>query len=181
MGRVDCLVAVAQISVGDEIEEIVRAGAANDSTGIKAERPPDCVAQRRRGAVRIILEMLRDGRIGGLGLRTGSERRLVGRKLEYARDALRRAFAGHIGLDIEHAGSRLGAREALGSHAKILSPVAYYRAGVGRVVTAETVYRVEWLPTRVAARTEAPASISACVTPAIPPGGSDTSRAPPSK
>ena len=45
MGRVDRLVAVREIGVRDEVQKIVRAGAADDAVGIKPERSPDRLAQ----------------------------------------------------------------------------------------------------------------------------------------
>ncbi len=111
---VDRLVAVGQIGVGDEIEQIVGAGAADDAVGIEPESAPDRLAQLGRGAVRIVLEMLGERAIGGDRLRARAERRLVRGKLDHARDAGRRAPARHIGIDGEHAGARL--RTKRGGH-----------------------------------------------------------------
>ena len=47
-----------EIGVGDQIEQIVGAGAADDAVGIEAEGAADRLAQRGRRAVRIVLQML---------------------------------------------------------------------------------------------------------------------------
>src|SRR5258707_15887 len=71
---------------------------------------PDRLAQRGGGAVRIVLQMVGHGSVGSERLRARPERGLVRGELEHARDAGRRALARHIGVDIEHAGSRLRAQ-----------------------------------------------------------------------
>jgi hypothetical protein len=111
---VDRLVAVGQIGVGDQIEQIVGAGAADDAVGVEPESAPDRLAQLGRGAVRVILEMLGERPIGGDRLRARAERRLVRGKLDHARHAGRGASARHIGIDGEHAGARL--RTKRGGH-----------------------------------------------------------------
>src|ERR1700728_3852466 len=95
------------------MQQIVGARAADDAVGIEPEGAPDRLAQVARRAVRIVLQMIGPGPIGGNGARARSERRLVRRQLEYLGDPRRFALAGHIGLDIEHAGPRLGTH---GSH-----------------------------------------------------------------
>ena len=104
---VDRLVAVLQIGARQQVEQIVGAGAADDAGRIEAERAADRLAQFGRCAVRIILQMPPDRRVGLDRLRARAERRLVRRELEDLRDAGRAALARHIGLDVEHAGTRL--------------------------------------------------------------------------
>ena len=65
VGGVDRLVTVAEIGVGDEVQQIVRAGAADDAAGIEPEGVSDRFAQRGRGAVGIILQVIGDRAIGG--------------------------------------------------------------------------------------------------------------------
>ena len=110
MRGVDRLVAVGEIGARQQIEQIVGAGAADDAGGIEPERAADRLAQLGRRAVRIILEMLADRVVGRDRLRARPERRLVGRQLEDLGDARRAALAGHIGVDVEHAGARLRTR-----------------------------------------------------------------------
>ncbi len=107
VGGVDRLVTVAEIGVGDQVQQIVRAGAADDAAGIEPEGAPDRFAQRGGGAVGIVLEMLGNRAIGGDCFRAGAERRLVRRQLEHAGNAGCRALARDIGIDREHAGTRL--------------------------------------------------------------------------
>ncbi len=114
VGGVNRLVAVAQIGVGNQVQKVVGARAADDAAGIEPERAPDCLAQRGRVAVGIILQVLTDGVIGGDRLRARSERGFVGRQLEHAGDAGRLALARHVGIDREHAGARL--RTLQGGH-----------------------------------------------------------------
>ena len=65
VGGMDRFIAVAEIGVGDEIQEIVRAGAADDSLGVKPEGAADRFAQRGRRTVGIVLQVLADRAIGG--------------------------------------------------------------------------------------------------------------------
>ncbi len=104
---VDRLVAVLQVRARKEIEQIVGAGAAHQPIRIEAERSPDRLAQFGRGAIRVILQMPADRVVGFDRMRTCAERRLVRRELEDFRDAGRVALARHVGLDVEHAGTRL--------------------------------------------------------------------------
>src|SRR6516225_2906322 len=50
----DRLVAVAKIGGGNEMQEVVGTGAANDPVGVESEGAADCIAQRGRGAVGIV-------------------------------------------------------------------------------------------------------------------------------
>src|SRR5262249_589536 len=109
VGRMDRLVTVAQIGVGDEVEQVIGAGSAHDAVGIEPEGVSDGLAEGRRRAVRIVLQMVGDGAIGGDRLWTRAQRGLVRGQLEYARDAGGGASARHVRVDSEHAGSRLWA------------------------------------------------------------------------
>ena len=113
MRGVDRLVAIDQIGVRQQMQEIVGAGAADDAVGIEPERVPDRLAQLDGRTVRIILEMIGGGLVGRDRARARPERRLVRRQLEYLGHARRAALAGHIGRDIEHAGTGFWTR---GSH-----------------------------------------------------------------
>ena len=110
---VDRLVAVDEIGLRQQMQEIVGAGAADDALGIEPERMPDRLAQIARRTVRIILEMIGGGLVGRDRARARPERRLVRRQLEYLGHARCAALAGHIGRDIEHAGPGFWTR---GSH-----------------------------------------------------------------
>ena len=78
MRRVDRLIAIAQIGVGNEVQQIVRARAANNALGIKPEGAADCLTQRDRGAVGIVLQMRAGCTVGSDRLGTGAERSLIG-------------------------------------------------------------------------------------------------------
>ena len=99
-----------EIGVGEQIEDLVRAGAADDAVGIEPEGAADRLAQHARGAFRIVLEMVDRVLVGLLRLGRGPERRLVGRELEHLAARLRhRALAGRVGRNVEDAGIRHGA------------------------------------------------------------------------
>ena len=107
MRGVDRLVAVAEVGARDQIKQVVGAGAADDARRIEPEDVADRLAQIRSRPVRIILQVFGHRAIGGDGARARPHRRLVGGQLEHLGDARRIALAGHIGLDVEHAGARL--------------------------------------------------------------------------
>ena len=123
---VDRLVAVGEIRARQQVQQIVGARAAHDAIRIEAERAPDRFAQLAGRAIRIILKVRADGLVGRDRLRARPERRLVRRQLEHLRDARRAALARHIGLDIEHAGSRLGTH---GRHCELLFFLASRKRG----------------------------------------------------
>ena len=100
---VDRLVAVGEIGPRQQIEQIVGACATHDARRIEPKHTADRVAQLRRRAVRVILEVLADGVVGSDRLRARAERRLVGRQLENLVDARRAALAGYVGVDFKHA------------------------------------------------------------------------------
>ena len=116
---VDRLVAAAEIGVRQQVQQLVGAGAADDARRDRARRrgrspraarsPSRPDSPRRCSPTRLI----------GLDrLRARPERRLVGGQLEDLRDARRAALAGHIGVDLEHAGARL---RALGRGHRVIS------------------------------------------------------------
>ena len=106
----DRLVALAEIGVRQQVEDFIRAGAADDAVGVEAEGAADRLAQHPRGAFRIVLQMRRDVLVNGHGLRRRPERRLVGRQLEHLAARLRhRGLARRVGRNIEDAGIRHGA------------------------------------------------------------------------
>src|SRR5262249_56337731 len=78
------------------------------------ERTADRLAQRGRVAVGVVLQVLTDGVIGGDRLRARPERGFVRRELEHAGDAGCLALARNVGIDREHAGTRL--RTLQGGH-----------------------------------------------------------------
>ena len=110
VGGGDRLVAVAQIGVRQQIEDFVRAGAADDAVGIEPVGAADRLAQHPRGAFRIVLQMRGRLRVDFLRLRRRPERGLVGGQLEHLAARLRhRRLAGRVGRNIENAGIRHGA------------------------------------------------------------------------
>ena len=110
MRGVDRLVAVDQIGVRKQMQQIVRARTADDAVGIEPERAPDRLTQLACRAVRIVLKVVGGGLIGRDRLRARPERRLVRRQFYHLGHARRAAFTGHIGLDLEHAGPGLRTR-----------------------------------------------------------------------
>ena len=109
MGRVDRLVAIPEVGACEQIEQIIRARAADNAVGIEPESVTDRFAQCRRRAVRIILEMFADRAVGGDRVRARPQRGFVGGQLEHFGDSRRGALARNIGGDVEHAGARLRA------------------------------------------------------------------------
>ena len=73
----DRLVAVAEIGIGDEVEQIVGAGAADDLPGVEPEGAADGFAQCARGPVGILRQMRADRSVGGDRPGARAERRLV--------------------------------------------------------------------------------------------------------
>ena len=61
MGGVDRLVAVGEIGARDQVEQVVGARAADDAVGVEPEGAADRLAQRGRGAVGVVLQVLGDG------------------------------------------------------------------------------------------------------------------------
>ena len=106
----DRLVALAEIGVRQQIEDFVRAGAADDAVGIEPVGAADRLAQHPRSAFRIVFEMRRRLLVDFLRLRRRPERGLVGGQLEHLAARLRhRRLAGRVGRNIEDAGIRHGA------------------------------------------------------------------------
>ena len=85
----DRLVAMAEIGVRQQIEDFVRAGAADDAVGVEPEGAADRLAQHPRGAFRIVLQMRRRLLVDFHRLRRRPERGLVGRQLEHLAARLR--------------------------------------------------------------------------------------------
>src|SRR5271155_577385 len=86
------------------MQKIVGARPANNAVGIQAEGTSDGFAQFYGRAVGIILQMRGGGLVDRDDARTRPERRFVRRQLEHFGGAWRAALAGHVGLDVEHAG-----------------------------------------------------------------------------
>ena len=180
MRGVDRLVAVGEIGARQQIQQVVGAGAADDAVGIEPERAPDRLAQLARRAVRIILaDASATDLIGRDRARARPERRLVRRQLEHLGDARRAALAGHIGLDIEHAGPGLGTHR---SH-RLLSLFSLSRHPSG----GGSAFRRDRIAGRVAADEGRGADRGAEPRPAhrrqrsMPPRSTETSKAAPSK
>ena len=108
VGGVDRLVARPDEGVGEQVEKLVRAGAAHDARGIEPERAPDCFAQLGRRAVGIFVQALGLRHIGFDRLAPRPERRLVRGQLEHPGDAGSAALARHVSVDRHHAGARFG-------------------------------------------------------------------------
>src|SRR5262249_59812528 len=77
----DRLVAIDEISVSEQVQEIVGPRTADDTVGVESERSPDRLAQIARRTVRIIFEVIRPALVGRNRARARSKRRLVGRQL----------------------------------------------------------------------------------------------------
>src|SRR4029079_16148307 len=174
MGGGDRLVALFEIGMRQQIEDLVRAGAADDAVRIEPEGAADRLAQDAGCAFRIILQMCGGLLVDGKRLRRRPERRLVGGQFEHLAARLRhRALAGGVGRNIEDAGVRHGAGHLYQNSGW---------EGLYRALTAPfggTVYRVAWLPTRADERTEAPASIRAVLIFSSPTPVIDTKSAAP--
>src|SRR5690606_12533116 len=100
-------VAPAEIALGQKVQQIVRAIAADDLGGVNAVNFAERLAQEARSAIRIDLEIGTDAGIGLDGAGTGAQRALIGRELDGLRTR-RGRFARDIGGNIEDAGLRLG-------------------------------------------------------------------------
>ena len=110
VGGGDRLIALAEIGVRQQIEDFVRARAADDAVGVEAVGAADRLAQHPRGAFRIVFEMRSRLLVDLDRLRRRPERGLVGRQLEHLAARLRyRRLAGRVGRNIETAGIRHGA------------------------------------------------------------------------
>ena len=92
------LVAHSGVAQGDKVEQLVRAGPADDPRRVDLVELADRLAQRGAVAVRIAV---RSGRLGARGerRRAGPERVLVGRELGEHPPVRARAPAGNIGVD----------------------------------------------------------------------------------
>ena len=103
----DALVARTHIGMGDQRQEFIGARTADEPVRIEPVAGRDRLAQTRGGTVRIELEMVEGpDRLGRL--RRGAERGLVRGELMDLRNPCGLALAGHIGLDLHHAGTGLG-------------------------------------------------------------------------
>src|SRR3984893_5765115 len=107
VGGVDGFVAVPEIGVSDQIQEIIRSGPAHNAVGIKPEGATYGFSQRRGRPVGIILQAIRHFTVRCYGVRTRPQRCLVGRKLEHLGNTWGRALPRHIGIDRAHAWRRL--------------------------------------------------------------------------
>ncbi|RXT27701.1 hypothetical protein B5U98_02605 [Bosea sp. Tri-39] len=103
------LVAIAEIDLGDQLQQFVRAGAADDAVGVEAVAAGDRLAQLRRRAVGIEFKLAGKVAIGRDRLGARAERGLVGGELVQLDAGRSRGLAGDIGLDVEDAGTRDGA------------------------------------------------------------------------
>jgi len=77
MLAVDRLVARAQIGVGEELQELVGAGAADDVLWLQAIAAGDRLAESRGAAIGIALEFGGRRPIGGDGGGAGAKRRFI--------------------------------------------------------------------------------------------------------
>ena len=112
---VNRLVTRLEEGIGEQVEDVVRTGAADDPAGIQAEGIADRLAKRRRAAVGIEMELLRGRLVGGDRRGARAERRLVGGELVQLRPAGRLGAARHIRRDVEDAAAR-GRPRGSGSH-----------------------------------------------------------------
>src|SRR5262249_34541484 len=109
--------------------------------------------------VGVVFQVFADRVIGGDRLWAGAERRFIRRQLEYTGDARCRASARNIGIDCEHAGTRLRTLQDRHFTLRNQRPVE-----IGRAPWGEPLCRVACLPTRAAVRTETPVLTSVSVT-----------------
>ncbi len=108
------LVARPDIGLGEEVQQLVRAGAADDAAldrALAAGRSPRAARSRCRPGRRRACCACRG--VGGERLRARAQRRLVRGELVDLGAARRGALAGHIGLDVEDAGRGVGRSGAL--------------------------------------------------------------------
>ncbi len=98
----DRFVAGAEIGLGEQVQQFVGARAADDPVGVEPVGGRDCLAQRRRGAVRIACEFpgARLERLNGFGTRP--EWGFIGRQDDRIGITLGLVAAGDIGLDIHN-------------------------------------------------------------------------------
>ena len=75
--RVDALLTRSEVAMRDQVEQLVRAGAADNARRVEAVLAADRLAQLQRGTVRIAVEMAGFGLECGDGLGAGAERGLV--------------------------------------------------------------------------------------------------------
>ena len=77
MGGVDGLVAIVQIGVSNEVQELIGAGAADNAIRIEPKGTADRFTQRGGIAIGVVLQVLADGVIGGDRLGARPERRFI--------------------------------------------------------------------------------------------------------
>jgi hypothetical protein len=102
----DRFVARAEIGVGEQVQQFVGAGAADDAIRIEAEALADRLTQNARRAFRVVLKMRRAVLVRGDRLRRRAEWGLVGGQLVDFGNAGSLALARGIGGNIENARTR---------------------------------------------------------------------------
>src|SRR5262249_59428459 len=89
---IDRLLAGPDIGMGDKVDELIRATATHDALGIKPVSLGNGMAQRTGGPIRIAVQLLSNGLIGGDRLGARAQRRLGGGKLDRPHAAAGGAF-----------------------------------------------------------------------------------------
>src|SRR5690606_34916317 len=124
-------VAVAEIGLGEQREQVARAVAAEDARGIKPVHFAQRLAQQARRALGIDFEDFAGPRESSLRARAGAQRAFIGRELDGFATA-RAGTPGHIGGDGHDAGLRRGSVSHKGSVAR------WFRARLSRPDHSET-------------------------------------------
>ena len=99
----DGLIALAQIGLGEKVQEFVRTAAADDPVGVKAMPCGNRLAERAGGAVRVKREIVGVCAIGLDRLHARAERRFIRREPEDLGHTLHMMTARHIGINVHHA------------------------------------------------------------------------------
>ena len=105
MGAVKHLVAGAGIGAGQQPQQLIRSGAADDPGGIKPIEPRQTVPQGRGMAVRISMHLGGGVPVGFHGARAGTQSAFVGGQTDQPIDAGSMRLAADIWRNIEDSGT----------------------------------------------------------------------------
>ena len=114
MAAVEHLVAGAGIGPQQQRDQLVRAGAADDASGIERMSPPERCTELLGIALWVAVDLARQRAVGGQRLGAGPERALVRGETDRALDAGDLRLAADIGRDVEDAGA--GRQRGFGDH-----------------------------------------------------------------
>src|SRR5690349_24563694 len=107
VAAVDHFIAGTGIAAGEELDELVGAGAADDARSVESVAPRQRLAQLDRAAIGITVELAGNRAIGGHRAWARAKRALVRGKPDEPVDALDLGLAADIGSDVEDARTRL--------------------------------------------------------------------------